>query len=102
MKYFVINIQYKVPIEKVGEITPEHRAYLKTKYDEGILLFSGPRVPRTAGFLFARAADTSEIHKMIAHDPFKLKEIADYEVIEIAPAMWAEELNKIFETEYKR
>ena len=98
MKYFVINITYKVPIEKVIEITPEHRAYLKTKYDEGILLFSGPRVPRTAGFLFAKAEDTSEIHKMIAHDPFQIKKIGEYEVIEIAPAMWAEELNKIFES----
>ena len=97
MKYFVINIHYLVPLEKVSEITPEHRAYLKSKYDEGILLFSGPRVPRTAGFLFARAEESSVIFQMIAHDPFKLKEIAEYEVIEIAPVMWAEGLNKIFE-----
>ena len=98
MKYFLINLKYIVPIEKVQEITPEHRAYLKTNYDAGILLFSGPRVPRTAGVLFGRAEDISFIEKMIAGDPFKTKGIADYEIIEIAPAMWAAELNKIFET----
>jgi len=98
MKYFVINIHYSVPIEKVAEITPEHRAYLKTKYDAGILLFSGPRVPRTAGFLFAQAEDISIIENMVTADPFKVKDIADYEIIEIAPAMWAPELNKIFES----
>lgn len=81
----------------VSEITPEHRAYLKTKYDEGILLMSGPRVPRTAGVLFARAEDRSIIDTMIAHDPFNIKDIASYEVIEIAPVMWAPELNNIFQ-----
>ncbi|MFI5264499.1 MAG: YciI family protein, partial [Candidatus Kapaibacterium sp.] len=59
MKYFLINIHYIVPLEKVVEITPEHRAYLKTQYDAGILLFSGPRVPRTAGVIFAKAEDSS-------------------------------------------
>ena len=97
MKYFLINLTYTVPLEKVQEITPEHRAYLKTNYDAGILLFSGPRVPRTGGVLFAKAEDTSVIEEMITNDPFKTKEIAEYEVIEIAPVMWNEGLNKIFE-----
>ncbi len=97
MKYFLINLTYVVPLEKVQEITPEHRAYLKTNYDAGILLFSGPRVPRTGGVLFARAEDISVINEMIANDPFKTRGIAEYEIIEIAPVMWAEGLNKIFE-----
>lgn len=78
------------------EITPEHREYLKVQYEAGRLIFSGPRVPRTGGILFAQAEDVSEIEAMIAGDPFKTKGIAEYEVIEIAPVMWKEELNKIF------
>ncbi len=97
MKYFIINLQYTKPIAEVAEITPEHRAYLKINYDAGILLFSGPRVPRIGGVLFAKAEDASIIEKMIAADPFKTKGIAEYEIIEIAPVMWAEGLNKIFE-----
>ena len=97
MKYFLINLRYLVPLEKVQEITPEHRAYLKTNYDAGILLFSGPRVPRTGGVLFARAEDVLVIEEMISQDPFKTRGIAEYEVIEIAPVMWNEGLNKIFE-----
>ncbi|MDP4218883.1 MAG: YciI family protein [Bacteroidota bacterium] len=96
MKYYIINLQYTKPMTEVQETTPEHRAYLKTKYDEGILLFSGPRVPRTAGVLFGRAENLSVIEEMIAADPFKKKGIAEYEIIEIAPAMWAEDLNNIF------
>ena len=97
MKYFLINLTYVVPLEKVVENTPDHRAYLKTNYDAGILLFSGPRVPRTGGVLFAKAEDASTIEQMIANDPFKIRGISEYEVIEIAPVMWAEGLNKIFE-----
>ncbi|MEP7234766.1 MAG: YciI family protein [Ignavibacteriota bacterium] len=98
MKYFLINIHYAVPLEKVVEATPEHRAYLKTQYDAGIMLFSGPKVPRTAGVLFARAEKTEVIDAMIAADPFNKLGIGNYEVVEIAPVMWAEGLNKIFET----
>jgi len=97
MKYFAIITDYIVPMEKVVEITPEHRAYLQTQYDAGIMLFSGPLVPRTGGMLVAKADDISIIENMIANDPFKVKGIADYKVIETAPVMWAEGLKSIFE-----
>jgi uncharacterized protein YciI len=97
MKYFVITTTYIAPMEKVVEITPEHRAYLQTQYDDGIMLFSGPLVPRTGGLLFAQADDIAVIDKMITNDPFKIKGIADYVIVETSPVMWAEGLNKIFE-----
>ncbi|MEI8134886.1 MAG: YciI family protein [bacterium] len=97
MKYFAILTDYIAPMESVVEITPEHRAYLKTQYDAGIMLFSGPLVPRTGGMLFAQANDRADIDAMIARDPFHLKQIATYTVIETSPVMWATELNKIFE-----
>ncbi len=97
MKYFLIEITYVKPLEVVEEHTPAHRAYLRTQYDGGILLFSGPRVPRTNGYLFARAADQSVIDAMIAADPFMTTGTADYKVIEIAPTLWAEQLKPVFE-----
>jgi len=96
MKYFVITTTYIAPMEKVVEITPEHRAFLKTQYDAGIMLFSGPLVPRTGGLLFAKAEDISVIQNMIASDPFRVKGIANYEIVETAPVMWAEGLMNIF------
>jgi uncharacterized protein YciI len=98
MKYFVITTTYTAPMDKVLEITPEHRAYLQTQYDAGIMLFSGPLVPRTGGLLFAQAENISVIENMIGADPFRLKGIADYEITETAPVMWAKALNKIFES----
>lgn len=97
MKFFLIHLTYLKPIEVVQEFTDRHRSYLKTKYDEGILLFSGPRVPRTGGVLFAKAADISVINNIIAADPFATNGVAEYEVIEVAPTTWAEQIKAGFE-----
>ncbi|MBS1904227.1 MAG: hypothetical protein JSS75_11020 [Bacteroidetes bacterium] len=89
MKFFLIHLTYVKPIEVVQEFTDVHRAYLRTQYDQGILLFSGPRVPRTGGVLFGKADDVAVIEKMIAADPFRTNGVAEYEVIEVAPTTWA-------------
>ncbi len=96
MKYYLINLRYIVPIEQVEQHTVAHRTYLKTQYDAGILLFSGPRVPRTGGVLFGRGENIGVIETMIAADPFKTTGTAEYEIIEIAPTTWAPELDGVF------
>ncbi len=96
MKYYLINLRYIAPMAQVEEHTVAHRAYLRTKYDAGILLFSGPRVPRTAGVLFGRAEDIGVIESMIAADPFKITGTADYEIIEVGITTWAAELDGVF------
>src|SRR5512135_1996509 len=97
MKFFLIHMTYTKPIEIVQEYTDRHRAYLRTKFDEGILLFSGPRVPRIGGVIFGKAEDVSVIEQMIAADPFKTNGVAEYEVIEIAPTTWAQQIKAGFE-----
>lgn len=97
MKFFLIHMTYTKPIEVVQEFTNSHRAYLRTKFDEGILLFSGPRVPRIGGVIFGKADDVSVIEKMIAADPFRTNDIADYEVMEVAPTTWAQSVAGAFE-----
>jgi uncharacterized protein YciI len=96
MRNFLILLRYKVPIEVVEEHTPDHRAYLKTRYEAGDLIMSGPFVPRTAGVLWAQAQDRDRIDSLIANDPFHQRGVADYEVIEFKPVMNAPALNSLF------
>ena len=96
MKYYIIHITYVVPQNEVDLVRPEHREYLKIFYDNGTLLFSGPRVPPSGGILAARAETDEAIRAMIADDPFSKKGIATYEIVEMKPAMWATELAPIF------
>jgi len=96
MKNYLILLRYKVPLAEVERHTPAHRAYLRTQYDAGVLLMSGPFVPRTAGLLWAQAADRATIDAMIERDPFNSELVADYEVIEFAPVMNAHALDGFF------
>lgn len=96
MKYYIIHITYVVPQSEVDLIRPEHRGYLSTYYEKGIMLFSGPRIPPTGGILVAKAENDEIIREMVANDPFNIKGIASYDIIEMKPAMWSAELAAIF------
>lgn len=99
MKNFLVFIKYTAPIEQVEARTPEHREYLKAQYAKGLLLVSGPYVPRTAGVLWAQASDRSEIEEMTSQDPFFTHGIADYEIQEWKPVMFADILQPVFQAQ---
>ena len=85
MKHFLIEIKYVVPLEKIDEILPEHRIFLQTGYDKGLLLFSGPRNPRTGGMVAARAESDREIKSFFEKDPYKINNCAEYSFVEFDP-----------------
>lgn len=85
MKHFIVEITYTVPAEQLGDTVTEHRAHLQTGYDAGLLLFSGPQVPRVGGIIVARAASLEELQRFCAADPYQLKGLATYRYIEFAP-----------------
>jgi uncharacterized protein YciI len=87
MKHFLIEIQYLVPVEQLAEILPDHRAFLKTGYDKGILLLSGPREPRTGGLVIARSESLTDIQTFFSRDPYLLKNVATHNYIEFNPVL---------------
>jgi uncharacterized protein YciI len=97
MKNFLILIKYKVDMAIVEEHTPAHREYLKSQYAAGRLLMSGPFVPRIAGVIWAQAASRDDVQAMIDSDPFYKNGVADWEVIEFNPVMYADGLKAVIE-----
>jgi uncharacterized protein YciI len=85
MRHFIVEITYKVPAEQMTEVTPLHRAFLQAGYDSGMLLFSGPQVPRVGGMVVARAASLEEVQQFFANDPYQLNGLADYRYVEFSP-----------------
>ena len=85
MKHFIIIIQYKVPEEKINEIRPRHREFLEKGYKEGIVLFSGPQVPRTGGLIAARGDSPDKIKEFFSNDPYQKEKAAEYQFIEFEP-----------------
>ncbi len=88
MRHFIIEITYRVPAEELGEARLQHRQYLQTMgYQRGVILFSGPLVPPTGGVIIARAESLEAITEFTTDDPFRVKGVADYRIIEFDPVL---------------
>ncbi len=94
MKHFLIDIQYLVPVEELSEILPHHRAFLKTGYERGLLLLSGPKEPRVGGLAISRAESLKEMEDFFLNDPYHLKKVATHKITEFNPVLhqlWLED-----------
>ena len=87
MKHFIVELDYKIPAEEIGEVVAEHRAYLQQGYARGWLLFSGPKVPKTGGMIIARAPSMEELRAFFLSDPYFVKDIAGYRFVEFDPVL---------------
>ena len=87
MKHFIIDIHYLIPAEQLGETTTEHRAFLQGGYKQGMLLFSGPKVPKTGGIIVARAESLEKLVEFFNNDPYQKKGVATYQFVEFNPVL---------------
>jgi uncharacterized protein YciI len=94
MKHFLVDVHYLVPFEQISEVLPDHRAFLQTGFDMGLLLMSGPKEPRTGGFVVARAESQADLEAFFDNDPYKIKKVASHNFVEFNPVKfqpWLEE-----------
>ncbi len=85
MKHFLVSIQYKVPVEQLGDNVRLHREFLQIGYDRGWLLMSGPRNPKTGGIIIARTHSLEALAEFFKDDPYQLAGLADHEFTEFDP-----------------
>ena len=87
---FAFHSNYLKPIEEVDQYLEAHREFLKRYYTEGIIICSGPQIPRTGGFILMNAASKEEALEIMKNDPYVINEIAQYSVIEFDVRSFAE------------
>jgi uncharacterized protein YciI len=85
MKHFIIEITYTSELSKIEEVLQDHRNFLQSGYDNGMLLCSGPMNPRTGGILIARAENDLAIKEFLIHDPYNVNELVEYRIVEFNP-----------------
>jgi uncharacterized protein YciI len=90
MHHFLIEITYSLPIDEIGEgQINEHRQFLQTGYDRGLLLMSGPQVPPLGGIVIARAESLAVVEDFFQDDPYSKRSLASYRFIEFRPVKHA-------------
>jgi uncharacterized protein YciI len=96
--YALAIIRYRRPLDEVLTIVEAHRAYLRTLYDAGTLLASGPLDPRNGGALLLRVPDnavTQTLDSIRDNDPYVKNGMAQYELLPWAPTTGVEKLDKL-------
>lgn len=89
MKYFIVTLTYIVELSEINKHRDAHLEFLKTQYDKGHFLMSGPQVPRKGGVIIARYSSRDELDKALFQDPFAINQLAHYDVQEFNPTIWA-------------
>ncbi|MFN8576146.1 MAG: YciI family protein [Candidatus Sericytochromatia bacterium] len=88
MKHFLVELKYLVDISKIDEILKEHREFLQTGYDKGLLLCSGPKNPREGGVIIARDESLESLQSFFKQDPYSIENYAEYKFTEFTPVKY--------------
>lgn len=94
---FIINLTYKTGLDKVDQFLNEHIEFLDEQYALGHFLASGRKIPRTGGIIVSNVEDKTELEKIIGKDPFKINDLANYELIEFIPSKACDKLRFLLE-----
>ena len=92
---FIIELTYKVPVEKIDEHLVAHVSFLDKYYASGNFLASGRKVPRDGGVILAKAPDKITVESIISEDPFYIYSLADYRIIEFSTTKKIESLTAL-------
>jgi len=87
---FIISLTYIVDLEKVDELLPLHVEYLKKQYEKDNFIASGRKIPRS-GIIFSKLKSLEKLQEVLNQDPFKINNLATYEIQEFLPSMTSDE-----------
>src|SRR5450755_3133634 len=96
--YAIAILRYRKPLEDVLKHVDSHRAYLAGLKQEGLLIASGPLVPRNGGMLLLRVPDNeaqATLDSIRDNDPYVRFGVAQHELLPWAVGMGAEELDRL-------
>lgn len=91
---FVLIARYTRPADEVDSLLEDHKAWIDRHQRAGRILMTARQVPLTGGLILAEGAGVEEMREMIAEDPFHVAGVAEYEILEYAPARVTEGMER--------
>lgn len=70
MPLFVAILTYSEDKERLQEVRPGHREYLRGLLDQGKIHEAGPFTDDSGAVIIYQAADLSEVQELLTNDPF--------------------------------
>jgi uncharacterized protein YciI len=76
MAFFLVEVKYTDDRDKLMEVRPKHREFLKGLLDQGKLLHAGPLEGDLGGLSIYDVADRAEAEAIFATDPYSVNKVA--------------------------
>ena len=94
---FIIQLTYKAPLAEIDKYLQQHRDFLDEYYAKGILLASGPMIPRTGGIIVAIGKEEAELKAIFQLDPFYQADVATYHFVPFTPVKYCKDLQNMMD-----
>lgn len=91
----IVHLTYIAPLGEVDKYLQAHREFLDYHYKQGLLLVSGPTIPRIGGIVIALTQDKALVESIFKSDPYYLAEIAKYEFIAFTPVKHRDDIKDL-------
>ena len=98
---FVIELIYRADLAEIDAKMTAHVKFLKKYYEAGNFLVSGRKIPRDGGVIIAVGQDRDEIETIVREDPFVVKKLATYRIIEFRNSQFARDIQQRVEASGK-
>jgi uncharacterized protein YciI len=89
---FVIELTYRAALAEIDKHMKAHVAFLNKHYASGRFVVSGRKIPREGGIILATGGTRDEIEALVREDPFVVRGLADFRVIEFRASQRARDL----------
>lgn len=84
---FLVDMTFIDPARISPEKTAAHRVHLADEYAKGTLIFGGPKIPRTGGFILSAHSDRADLENLLQNDPLVLAGLARFDITAFNPVM---------------
>ncbi|GGN05642.1 hypothetical protein GCM10011609_51120 [Lentzea pudingi] len=87
MARFAVELVFGPDREKRLAVRPEHREYIASLVEKGVILASGPYADDLGALIIYEAADEASLKEIIAADPYTPANVAQWTIREWNPLM---------------
>ncbi len=82
-----------MPLDTLDFYKDQHVQFLDHFYSKGVLIASGPQVPRVGGVIIAKCSSKTDLEKILKEDPVAIHGLAEYKIYEFKPTKHAASFN---------
>ena len=94
---YIALLTYTAPETEVGYALPDHSDWLRKQFTKGVFLVSGKGNGPADHVILTRSVLRGRLDAILASDPFVVRRLARYEIIEFTATRTAQELLAINE-----